>query len=177
MLTKHEMLKYLEILNDKLGAHGQFGEIVIVGGACLALSFGARDQTHDIDAIFEPSELMHKLIDEISRDEDIASDWLNDNVKISSTDKIKSEFYKEYSNLKIFTANAESMLAMKLLSARETGPDFDDAKFLMKQLRIKTCDEAIEILQKYYLRFFIPQKSYYFAEAVFNEYAADLNKT
>ncbi len=42
MLSKQDIEKYLEELNDKLRAKGTYGEIVIAGGAALSLVFNAR---------------------------------------------------------------------------------------------------------------------------------------
>lgn len=60
---------------------------------------------------------MREIIDEIANENSLDSDWLNDGVKGFFTDKMHADLYKEYSNLSVYTINAESMLALKLTSA------------------------------------------------------------
>jgi hypothetical protein len=175
-ITVAEMNKYLSLLNERLKAVGEYGEICIAGGSCLALSFKARNATHDIDAFFEPNKTIKKIIKSIADENDLKDDWLNDNLKISGTTKIAWETYKELSNLKIYTASAESMLAMKLFSARPEGHDFDDTIFLMKIVKPKTEQEAIDILENHYLKSAIEQASYYFTAQAFETYNQELLK-
>ena len=52
-----ETFKFLlSELNEKLTANDEQGNIVIVGGAAMALVYCIRDSTHDIDAIFEQKD-------------------------------------------------------------------------------------------------------------------------
>jgi hypothetical protein len=62
---------------------------------------------------------------------------------------------------------------MKLLSARITDTDLGDAKFLMKKLRIKTCEQAYDILEKYYPVERVLPKTKYFIEEILEEITAE----
>ena len=65
------------------------------------------------------------------------------------TDKLTILPHLEYSNLIIYSVDAESLLAMKLASARFGTSDMNDSIFLMKHLGIKTEKEVFDIIDKY----------------------------
>ena len=125
-LSKEEMLSYFEEINHHLAMEDKHGEILIVGGAALTLVFDARDSTRDVDAIFHPTEDMRKIISNIATDKGLPSDWLNDTVKPFETERLKFDEYMTYSNLTISVINTESLLAMKLSSARSGTKDMSD---------------------------------------------------
>jgi hypothetical protein len=70
----------------------------------------------------------------------------------------------EMSNLRVWAPQAEYMLAMKCVSARFDSHDLDDTKFLLAHLGIKTVGEACHIIEQYYPRKVIPQKTQYLLE-------------
>lgn len=63
MINKDDIVKYFEEINEKLAARGKRGDIVIAGGAALAVVFDARSATHDIDAMFQPPSDFREIID------------------------------------------------------------------------------------------------------------------
>ena len=145
------MVKYLEKINEKLEQREKFGEIIICGGAALTLVYEARNSTRDIDAIFRPKEDLKVIIDEISRENNLDSQWLNDDV-VMFTEEFKNLTSSEYiklSSLTVSVLDAESLLAMKLVSARADTYDLSDAIILMKHLHIKEIEEVYAILEKY----------------------------
>ena len=172
--TKKDMLKYLEEVNKKLLERGKFGEIMICGGAALTLVYEARDSTRDIDAVFKPRKDMREIIDEISRENNLTSQWLNDDVETFTREfkNLNSLEYLTFSNLTINVLDAESLLAMKLVAAREKTYDLKDAALLMEYLHIKSVEEIYDIIKKY--EFPLHPKalieSMNFAEMAFTEY-------
>ena len=120
ILSKDDILKLLGEINSKLANDNRDGQIYLAGGASLALAFGARDLTYDIDAIYEPKEYMRGLFKEIADEHGLHDDWLNDGVKGFVTPAMKFDKLFEYSNLTVSSINAESLLAMKLIAARQT---------------------------------------------------------
>lgn len=143
------MIRLLEELNRRLSEKNLYGEIIIVGGAALALAFDARDSTRDIDCIFEPSPPIREIISDMEKEYHLPKDWLNDGVKGFITKKMNFDVYSEDSNLKVSTLDAEGLLAMKLTSARTDTKDMQDSLFLMKKLKIKAESELFDIIQKY----------------------------
>ena len=149
-LKKKDMLRYFEEINSHLASKDKYGEIVIAGGAALTLVFNTRNSTYDIDAIFEPKEDMSKIIKDVAQANGIDDDWLNDAVKGFMTDKMKFSRFLEYSHLTILSLDAESLLAMKLVSARPApSKDMQDSIFLIKILNIESEEQLLEIINKY----------------------------
>jgi len=172
-LSKNEILSYFEEINKRLAANNQHGEIVLTGGAALTLVFNARDSTHDIDAIFRPVSDMREIIRNMAIEHNLPMDWLNDMVKPFVTDKLTIVLHTEYTNLKIYSVDAESLLAMKLTAARFGSSDMDDSIFLMNHLGIKTDREVFDILDKHIDPFLRKPIVKFFVKEAFEKYLSE----
>jgi len=139
--------------------------------------FDARDSTRDIDAIFHPSADMRKIINSMAIDYDLPSDWLNDAVKPFITDKLTIRPHIKYSNLIVYSVDAESLLAMKLASARFGTSDMKDSIFLMKHLNIKTEKEIFDIIDKFIEPFLRRPSVKFFAIEAFQQYSHEYINT
>ena len=150
-MDREDIKRYLEVLNIELKNRNVQGEMCIVGGAVMCLCYGSRLSTTDIDAIFEPKMIIYECAKIVARKHNLPDDWLNDGVKGFLSSKGDFFEYADMSNLKIYVASPEYMLAMKCLSARlENFNEFEDIKFLLGHLKISTFEEAFVILKKYY---------------------------
>lgn len=170
MMTKEDIEKYLNEVNKKLAERGKYGEIIMAGGASLTVIFNARNSTHDIDALFRPSKELREIISEIANEHNLKDDWLNDGVKGFFTDKMKADLYKEYSNLSVYSIDAEGLLALKLTSARLDSNDMKDSITLMKYLNIKNEEQLFGIIEKYTNKNQQTAKCQYFTLEAFNKY-------
>ncbi|MCL2545773.1 MAG: DUF6036 family nucleotidyltransferase [Oscillospiraceae bacterium] len=148
-LTREDILKYFEEINSRLAAENKHGDIYVVGGAAMTMVFNARTSTYDIDAIFAPKEDLRAIISDIAEKHSLNEDWLNDGAKGFVTDKMKFQTHLSYSNLTVLSVDAESLLAMKLTSARANSKDMDDSIFLMKELGIQNEKELFDIIDTY----------------------------
>lgn len=171
-MLKDEIIKYLNILNDKLQQRNVKGEICLYGGAVMCLVFEARPSTKDVDAIFHPAETIRQVASEISNEYELADDWLNDGVKGFLVDHPKKVFLN-LSNLIVMVADSEYMLAMKALSARIDGTDSKDIEFLIKELEIQSAEDVFRIIDKYYPRRIIKPATQFFLEEIFDEMQDD----
>ena len=169
-LTREAMLKYFEEINSQLGERNVSGEIIMAGGAALALVYNARSSTQDIDAAFSPKEEFREIIKNIGIKYNLKDDWLNDSVKGFFTDKMKASVYKQYSNLIVLSMDAESLLAMKLTSARPDTKDASDSITLMKHLKIKRVEEVLNIIEKYAYKNRLTAQSKFFTLEVYEQY-------
>ena len=77
-----------------------------------------------------------------------------------------------FGNLTVSVLDAESMLAMKLVSARENTYDLSDAAILMKHLDIKNIEEVYVLLERcgFPLHHTALNESRLFARQAFIEY-------
>lgn len=150
MFDRKVLDKLLDIINNKLKDRSIIGEIHLYGGAAMLLLFADRLSTKDIDAIFVPKNIFHDIIKKIEEEQHLQKDWLNDAVKGFFSDKSQDYPYKELSNLRIYVAEPEYLLAMKLISSRLETLDISDIKMLINSLKIKKKSELHKILNKYY---------------------------
>lgn len=146
-LKKDEIIRYLEEINKQLACRNIHGEIILCGGAALALAYNARDATFDIDALYRPKDEIKEIIDTISCKNKLNSHWLNDDVSMFFTENVTSSAYRSLSNLTIKVVDAKSLLAMKLISARPYTNDLHDSVTLMKTLNIKEVEELYGIIE------------------------------
>lgn len=169
-LTKKQILFYLEKLNEELKIKNENGEIIICGGTAMVLMYDARNSTKDIDALYMPKEEINEIVENFSDKYGISIDWLNDSAKVFFTPQMKTNIYKKYSNLIVKCFDTESLLALKLTSARNLTNDEKDALFLTKQLKIEDINEMYDIVEKYIPEVRRNPKTYYFIQEVFNKY-------
>jgi len=169
-MTKNELIEALKLLGKKLESKNLQGEIILTGGASMCLVHDARDMTKDVDALYEPKSVINDLVQEVSNELSLPFDWLNDSVKGFVNENLESDFLVNYDALKISTVTPEYLLAMKLMSSRVEGQDYNDIKFLLKKLSIKKYDDAVSILEKYYpTELILPKTKYVIEECLMEE--------
>ncbi len=162
-LSRRKIEQLLSELNQSLTKEGVVGEVYLLGGAVMCLAFKARESTQDLDAIFEPKQIITEAAETIAKAHEIPTNWLNDAVKGFLSDSATFAPYLELSNLRVFTATADYIFAMKCLSFR-IGAEFadeSDIRFLLRYLNVSSFKEALEIAKRFYPEKMIPQKTYY----------------
>jgi len=90
----------------------------------MALVHEAREATRDIDAKYRSSVELRRIIKGISDDFGVDEDWLNNDGEHYVSDRMPTSLYLDFSNLKVFTVNADGLLAMKLTAARMDSNDY-----------------------------------------------------
>lgn len=168
VLDRADIKRLLALLNDELEKNDATGEIYLVGGAVMCLAFNARASTRDLDAYFEPTKTIRDAANRIADRENYPIDWLNDAVKGYLSPQGDYEPYLDLSNLKVFVARPEYLLAMKCLAMRlgEEFHDEEDIRFLLRYLNISGYQAAIDLVTKYYSAEQIPLKTLYALEEI-----------
>ena len=178
--TKENINKYLSELSDELESKSIKGEILIVGGAAMILSFNSRPSTKDIDAIFKPKKEFREAVLKVGEREDLSSDWINDAVKgFFFSDKFKQNLTLEFENLSVYVPEPSYLLAMKVISMRteREHSDLADIEILLKELDIRSSEEVFKLVKEYYPDKMIPQRSYYAIEEIVSKvFDKDLDK-
>ncbi len=167
MLDGDQIRDCFAALNDELRKDGHKGEIGIVGGAVMCLVYNARKATRDVDAVFEPSQIIRRAAAKIARLRGLPADWLNDGAKGFRVGSFTRETVASYSNLLVWAPEARYMLAMKCISARWDSSDRDDVIFLIKHLKIASAKAVFHVIQDYYPKAQIPAKTQFFLEELF----------
>jgi hypothetical protein len=146
----------LKRLGELARARGVILELSLYGGAVFTLVYGSRDSTRDVDAVFSPSKIGKEIASEVSREFDLPEDWLNDDVKqFVSEQEAKRRLPKaDFEGLNVSVPTANYLLAMKLRSCRPPLPgyagDYGDIEFLMRKMKIRTLEQAVEIHDKFF---------------------------
>lgn len=167
-MNKEEITKYLFELNERLKEKNIKGQIGLYGGTVMCLAFNARSATKDIDAIFEPKQIIYEIAKQMAKEHNLSSDWLNDSVKGFVRPKNEMRVFHNMSNLTVYVPSAEYMLAMKCMSARLTGStDEEDIIFLVKHLNLKKAEQVLDIILKYFPENMIMPKTEYFLMEIF----------
>ncbi|MCL6635298.1 MAG: hypothetical protein K6T29_05955 [Peptococcaceae bacterium] len=161
----------LHVLSERLEKKGLKGEITIYGGTVMALVYKARLATKDIDAVFEPVEVIYQIADDMSITCGLPRGWLNDAVRRYTSENKDVLVYADLPGLRILIPSEKYMLAMKCLAARDS--DFDDIVFLIKRLGLKSSDQLFDIIEEYYDFSKIPYKTKVIAEAYFKDVRSD----
>jgi len=115
----------------KLTKGRSHAEIILVGGASIAINYDFRDMTTDVDALIESDSCMKDAINKIRDNYGLSNGWLNDAFKntASYSKKLRgvSKHYKTFSNVvHIMTISSEYLIAMKAMSGRLYKFDMSD---------------------------------------------------
>jgi len=167
VLTREKIRELLEALNEELRTREVTGEVGLCGGAVMCLVFKARASTKDVDAIFEPAQILRDAARRVGRRLGVPADWLNDAAKGYFVSDPPRQAVMELSNLRVWAPGADYMLAMKCVSARLDTHDRDDVTFLIRHLDLKTPDEVFEIVSRYYPKGRVPAKTRFLVEELF----------
>ena len=149
-MHRDELIKYLQVLGTELKKSELHGEIILTGGASMCLVHSARDMTKDIDALYEPKSEINELVEKIARKYGLPKDWLNDSVKGFINENAETMDFISFGNLKVSTVTPEYLLAMKLMSSRVEGQDYNDIKFLFRELEVQTSEQAKAIIERFF---------------------------
>lgn len=163
-MERHEIIDALTALATELDRRGISGEMYIVGGAAIALAFDERRATRDVDAVFEPKQLVYEAADRVAEQRGLPAGWLNDAVKgfLEGKDPDAAPVL-DLPGLRCLTASPETLLALKVLAHR-VGEDEEDLRLLARELGVTHAEEVLAIAERTYgdrldpaARFFVEQ--------------------
>lgn len=167
-LTRGDIRRLLEMLNDDLRRSGIQAEVFLVGGAVMCLAYGARESTQDVDALFRPAALVREAAARVAARANLDPHWLNDAVKGYVSERADFAPFLELDHLRVMVAQPEYLLAMKCLAMR-IGAEFHDeadVRYLLRHLDIDSYERAVAVITKYYPRERFPQKTLYALEEI-----------
>jgi len=173
-LSQADIRRLFELLNDELRQTDTVGEVFLVGGAVMCLTYGARASTRDVEAWFRPPEEVRKAATRAAIKAGIDADWLNDAVKGFMSAQGEFAPFLELDHLRVMTAQPEYLLAMKSLAMR-IGAEFrdeEDVRFLLRLLDVRSYEHALRIITKYYPLERLAQKTLYALEDLLPHSAA-----
>lgn len=140
--------------------------LFVVGGAAMALEYDRERLTRDVDALFQPTQVVREIASELGEKYGLEPDWLNDAAKgfmPGNDTSPKTVFESEY--LLVQVPSAQYLLAMKLHAARDER-DLNDAATLFNRAGYETAQQNLELLQRTYPASQLQAKHRYVAEDV-----------
>lgn len=167
-LSSQDIHAALSLLNDKLVLREVQGELCLFGGAVMALVYDARQSTRDVDAIMMPKSVLTDAANEVAEEMQLPAAWLNDGVKgyVSTQPELTSEGLPQFSHLRLFCPTPAYLLAMKCLAARadalDHAGDKADVQVLCRHLGLRSAEQVLEIVQRFYPADRLPAKTQYF---------------
>ncbi len=125
-------------------------EVVIVGGGSILLNYGFREATQDFDIMVQSTGVIKNVSYRIADLYNLPDNWLNTDFMhtASYSDKLRevSKHFCSFNNgsLEFRTVNAEYLIAMKMVSAREYRNDISDVIGILINLKQESEDFSID---------------------------------
>lgn len=167
-MTVAAMELALERLGRLLADRGVSADIVVAGGAWMALVLGARDVTPDIGAyLAPPTGPIPQAIVDVAASLGLAEDWLNDGIKGFFFREPPQTLWREFPGLRVCAVPADYMLALKIYAARAS--DADDAVTLICHLGLQSADDVLAIVEQYIPERLLTVRHRYFAEGCIDQ--------
>jgi hypothetical protein len=174
MLERDAIVAALARLAELLRERDVEGEVCLLGGTVMVLAFDARASTKDVNAIFRPTQLVRELAEIVAGEQDLPSDWLNDGAKgfVSTNHEVSAGELPQFPGLRVVAPTAAYMLALKCMAARiAAGPggadDVADIAFLVEHLGLRSPEQALDIVSRYYPANRVPPRTQYLLEEIF----------
>jgi len=132
--SKEKLEKFLKELGKEFrNLYGKQAdaEIILIGGASVAINYNFRDMTTDADALIKANAAIKDAINRVGDKNNLPHGWMNDSFKNtpSYTDKLRSvsvHHRKYYGVLEIRTIKDKYLIAMKAMSGRQYKFDLSD---------------------------------------------------
>lgn len=147
-MEREEIVSALTDLAAELQRRGTTAEMYVVGGAAIALAFDERRATRDIDAVFEPKDVVYEAAATVGAERGLPSGWLNDAVKgFLAGEDPEATPVLDLPGLRCLTASPRILLALKVLAHR-IGEDESDVRLLASELGLDSADQVLVIAEE-----------------------------
>ncbi len=168
-LGREQILDLLDDLAGQLEAAGVHGDMFLVGGAAMAVAYDARRVTADLDAIFEPKQVLYDMAAQVANRRGLPPGWLNDAVKglLPGPDPAPLVLY-ERPGLSVRVGSPRYLFALKAHAARR-GRDDGDLKLLYRLSGFPSPEEALDYVAATYPEGRLLPKTQYFLLEVLSD--------
>lgn len=136
MLSRDDIRRALLALAAELEGTPDRCEVVVMGGAAVALLYGARKATKDVDVLLlsrADPVLVRGAVQRVAEALGLPEDWLNDAAKGFVHGLALGDVLMDEPTLRVHALAPHQLLAMKL-SAWRDDVDVDDARLLLSKL-------------------------------------------
>lgn len=175
-LDREGILAALTDVGRRLEARGLQGDLYLVGGAAMALAYDTRRTTADVDAVFEPKQVIYEAARAVAAERGWSEHWLNDAVN----DAVKGFFLTEdpsvgpvfdLPGLRVQAASPSMLLALKVVAHRvdEDDEDDEDVRTLAGILGLASAEAVLDHVEGLVGRRHLTAHAQFFVEAVMGE--------
>lgn len=175
LLTVERIGELFPALDARLGGLAVPVEILVVGGAAVAMQWNPGRSTYDVDVVDAGiPQMFWDAVAAVAEAEGLGVHWLNDAAKVAvptGTVPGSPSLLYHGSNLRVYGAGAHMLMAMKLRSGRDI--DIGDMPTLMAAIRPQNRDELYDLFEQAYPHHPVPHSTRRIIEAVWDDYAAD----
>lgn len=150
LFDRATIVEVLTELGAKLAENDDRADVFLVGGAAMAVAYSTRRATHDLDAIFEPKQVIYSAAKHIADSRGLPEDWLNDAVKgfLPGPDPNATTLF-ESPGISVRVASPRYLFAMKAAAAR-IERDAEDLRVLYRLCGFESVDEALDCVTEHY---------------------------
>jgi Nucleotidyltransferase of unknown function (DUF6036) len=147
-MNRDEIIAALTDLAAELQRRGATADMYVVGGAAIALAFDERRATHDIDAVFEPKNVVYEAAAAVAQERRLPAGWLNDAVKgFLAGDDPAATPVLDLPGLRCLAASPRTLLALKVLAHR-VGEDETDVRLLADELGLERAEQVLSVAEE-----------------------------
>lgn len=133
--------------------------VLLIGGAYMLLLAKAARSNKDIDIFWLDEDgfqrayaPLRESVQVIKQKHDLDADWLNYLAQMLMYDEVivpDGKLWKRFGPLHIYAPTSEYILALKITAGRQK--DLDDCAILLLQTKIRTRQQARQLLDRYIL--------------------------
>jgi len=147
LVGESEIREAFRRLAVRLARRHVVGDVCVYGGAAMILAFQARRATRDVDAIFAPHGIVLEEARGVAVELGLGRGWLNDavSVYVSRVTDTDQPHVFDHPNLRVRSASARHLLAMKAHAARAFAPDEQDLVTLIRRLGLTSAAQVEQI--------------------------------
>jgi predicted nucleotidyltransferase len=159
LLDRGQLERAFSALGDRLVRRGVVADVLVVGGAAMALAYDATRVTRDVDALFVPHGVVLEEAGNVALDLGLPPWWLNEqaSVYISGKDDPGKRRVFDHPGLRVTAASPRHIFAMKALAARTR--DIEDLRHLGGIIGVDSAETAIEICAEFFPEEDIPPRA------------------
>lgn len=150
-LDRNRIHSAFTALAEELRRDRKRGEIVIAGGAVMALHFDVDRVTRDVDGLItEGHGTVMEAAQRVATHLSLPRGWLNEGVSIylSTEDDLSRVRTFDHPNLIVYSASTEHMLSLKTRAAR--AQDIEDLRLLAAELGLSSASEIEAVVDRFF---------------------------
>jgi hypothetical protein len=167
-LSRDQIIRALELLDEGLADRGISASLYLVGGAVMCLALNEREATKDVDAWFTEPAAVREVARNVANELGLPDDWLNDAAKAFIPEGAGFELWRSLPHVEVLVADAATMFAMKCAAAR-TEEDASDIRVLAERLGVSSASDAVALVLRYYPAERLPVRTRLLLEEMFDD--------